>query len=49
MVELSKGSIYEDSYLALAKFIRAYTFYNLTMSVGDIPYSEAGKGESGAG
>jgi hypothetical protein len=47
MVELSKGSIYEDSYLALAKFIRAYTFFNLTMSVGDIPYSEAGKGESG--
>jgi hypothetical protein len=47
MVELSKGSIYEDSYLALAKFIRAYTFYHLTMSVGDIPYSEAGKGEIG--
>lgn len=47
MIALSAGSIYEDSYKALGKFIRAYTFFNLTMSVGDIPYSEAIQGESG--
>lgn len=47
MNDMAKGSIYEDSYKALGKFIRAYTFYNLTMSVGDIPYSEAIQGESG--
>lgn len=35
-----------DSYQALAKFFRAYYFYNLTLTFGDIPYSEAGKGES---
>lgn len=33
-------------YLALAKFFRAYYFYNLTLSFGDIPYSEAAMGES---
>jgi len=47
MIEASKGSIYEDSYRALGHFIRAYTFYNLTMSVGDIPYTEAIQGETG--
>jgi hypothetical protein len=47
MIDLAKGSIYEDSYLGLGKFIRAYTFYNMTMSVGDIPYSEAAQGETG--
>jgi len=46
MNEAAKGSVYEDSYRALGKFIRAYTFYNLTMSVGDIPYSEALQGEA---
>lgn len=46
MNEMAKGSIYEDSYKALGKFIRAYVFYNLTMSVGDIPYSEAIQGEN---
>lgn len=33
------------SYVALAKFFRAYYFYNLTLHFGDIPYSEALKGE----
>jgi hypothetical protein len=46
MNKMGEGSIYEDSYKALGKFIRAYTFFNLTMSVGDIPYSEALQGES---
>lgn len=47
MITLSKGSIYEDSYTALGKFIRAYTFFNLTLAVGDIPYSEAIQAENG--
>ena len=34
------------AYTALAKFFRAYYFYNLTLTFGDIPYSEALKGES---
>lgn len=46
MNSLAKGSIYENSYLALGKFIRAYTFFRLTMEVGDIPYSEALQGEN---
>ncbi|MGV3763153.1 SusD/RagB family nutrient-binding outer membrane lipoprotein [Parapedobacter sp.] len=35
-----------NSYRAFGHFIRAYTFFNATMAVGDIPYSEALKGES---
>lgn len=33
-------------YVYLAKFFRAYQFYELTRTFGDIPYSEALKGES---
>lgn len=47
MIEASEGSIYEGSYRALGHFIRAYTFFNLTLAVGDIPYSEAIQGEDG--
>lgn len=36
----------KNSYTALAHFIRAWQFYQLTMQVGDIPYSDALKGES---
>jgi len=35
------------SYQALAKFFRAYYFYNLTLKFGDIPYSAALQGENG--
>lgn len=35
-----------ENYEALAKFFRTYYFYNLTLTFGDIPYSEAAKGES---
>lgn len=35
-----------NSYKGLSHFIRAYNFFKLTMQVGDIPYSEALKGES---
>lgn len=31
----------DNSYIALAKFFRAYYFYNLTLTFGDIPYSQA--------
>jgi hypothetical protein len=48
MLTYAKGSIMEDSYKGLAKFSEAYMFYNLTMQVGDIPYSEAGLGRTGA-
>ncbi|MBZ4189070.1 SusD/RagB family nutrient-binding outer membrane lipoprotein [Niabella beijingensis] len=34
------------SYRGLAHFIRAWQFYQLTMQVGDIPYSEAVQGKS---
>nr|WP_320039184.1 SusD/RagB family nutrient-binding outer membrane lipoprotein [uncultured Bacteroides sp.] len=39
-------NISANGYVALAHFFRAYYFYNLTMTFGDIPYSEALKGES---
>ena len=38
--------IESDTYIALAKFFRAYYFYNLTLTFGDVPYSEALQGES---
>jgi hypothetical protein len=47
MTEAASGTIYENSYTALGKFIRAYTFFDLTLRVGDIPYSEAVLGEYG--
>jgi len=34
------------AYNALSKFFRAYYFYNLTLTFGDIPYSQALKAES---
>ncbi|HEY1113219.1 MAG TPA: SusD/RagB family nutrient-binding outer membrane lipoprotein [Chitinophagaceae bacterium] len=47
MVEYAKGSVMEDSYKGLAKFSRAYMFYQLTMQMGDIPYSQANQGMDG--
>lgn len=41
--------IKDNSYIALAKFFRAYYFYNLTLTFGDIPYTQALKGESSGG
>ncbi|MDR0699497.1 MAG: SusD/RagB family nutrient-binding outer membrane lipoprotein [Tannerella sp.] len=40
--------INEKSYIALGKFFRAYYFYSMTAQFGDIPYTEALKGESDA-
>lgn len=38
--------INDNAYMALAKFFRAYYFYNLTLTFGDIPYTQALQGES---
>ncbi|NKI26601.1 SusD/RagB family nutrient-binding outer membrane lipoprotein [Arenibacter sp. 6A1] len=38
--------INSTEYIALAKFFRAYYFYNLSLTFGDIPYSEALQGET---
>ncbi|MBD8489554.1 SusD/RagB family nutrient-binding outer membrane lipoprotein [Echinicola sp. CAU 1574] len=37
--------INDPSYVALGKFFRAYYFYNLTLTFGDVPYSSALQGE----
>ncbi len=38
--------INDKTYVGLGKFFRAYYFYNATMQFGDIPYTEALKGET---
>lgn len=45
MIEEAKRT-QQPAYEALGKFFRAYHFYNLTLTFGDIPYSEALEGES---
>jgi len=47
MIEAASGTTYESAYRGLGHFIRAYTFFNLTLAVGDIPYSEAVRGSEG--
>lgn len=47
MEEAAAGSVTEGSYKALGHFVRAYTFFNLSMALGDIPYSQALQGENG--
>jgi hypothetical protein len=47
MLESAKGSVMEDSYKGIASFAKAYTFFRMTMWMGDIPYSDAGKGADG--
>lgn len=37
----------KDSYAALAKFMKAYKLFYKSLEVGDIPYSDALKGEEG--
>ncbi len=37
-----------QEYLAVGKFFRAYYFYNLALTFGDVPYEKALKGESDA-
>ncbi|MDZ7632964.1 MAG: SusD/RagB family nutrient-binding outer membrane lipoprotein [Bacteroidales bacterium] len=47
MIEYAAGSVMENSYKGLAKFSRAWMFFNTTMQVGDIPYSETNGGMNG--
>ncbi len=47
MIKNSEGSVQQNSYKGLGKFMRAWMFYNLTMQMGDIPYSEANQGDIG--
>ena len=42
--DLEEGE--KNSYTGLGYFMRAYMFFGRTMEVGDIPYSDALKGES---
>ena len=45
MEEAGKTNL--ENYIALAKFFRAYHFTQMTMTFGDIPYSEALRGDEG--
>lgn len=47
MLEMAEGNPQKDSYMAIAKFSRAISFWNATTALGDIPYSEAGKAGDG--
>lgn len=46
MVNYATSDGLKKSYQALGHFIRAWQFYMTTIQVGDIPYTEAVKGES---
>lgn len=47
MLLAAQGSPAENSYKGIGHFIRAYTFYLLTLKMGDIPYSETNLGLQG--
>jgi len=47
MVELSEGTQYESSFKGLALYLKASSGFGMTLDLGDIPYSEAGKAEEG--
>lgn len=47
MLNYAENGIMEDSYRGVAAFSKAVVFYRMTMEMGDIPYSEAGKGKDG--
>jgi len=47
MINYATSEQLKTSYTALGHFIRAWQFYQTTMQVGDIPYSEAISGENG--
>ncbi len=47
MIKYAEGSTMESSYKGVAKFTRAFLFFNLTMEMGDVPYSETNQGAEG--
>ena len=47
MIGFAPNEKAKNSYTALGHFIRVWKFFDLTMRVGDIPYSESMKGEEG--
>lgn len=47
MIGFAKTEGQVNSYTALAHFFRVYFFFDMTMRLGDIPYSEALQGEDG--
>lgn len=47
MVEFAKGSPSESSFKGMELFMKASYGFGMTMDMGDIPYSEAGKAEEG--
>ena len=47
MVEFAKGSPDEPSYKGMELFMKASYGFAMTMDMGDIPYTEAGKAEDG--
>ena len=46
MIAAASDEGLRNSYTAVRNFVRVYKFLDLTLRVGDIPYSEAMKGES---
>ena len=46
MVNYAQNEELKNSYSALGHFVRAWQFFLTTMQVGDIPYTDAVKGES---
>ena len=47
MVEFSEGNPTESSFRGLALFFKANAGFNMTIDMGDVPYSEAGMAEEG--
>ena len=47
MVNFSKASTYEPSVQGLALFLKAWYGFRASLDMGDVPYSEAGKGAEG--
>jgi hypothetical protein len=45
MIDFATNDELKNSYTALSHFVRVFFFFNLTMQVGDIPYSEALRAE----
>jgi hypothetical protein len=47
MLKAASGSVMEDSYKGIGSFAKAVIFFRMTMWMGDIPYTDAGKGAEG--